>query len=174
MLRLFLLFTIIPIAEITLLIRLGGVIGLGPTLGLVIATGAAGAWLARREGLKSWLTVQGELAAGKMPGEEMVHALLILVAGIVLLTPGVLTDAVGLALLVRPVRRGLIARLRGRFSRQIEAGAAGFVGSPGGGPGMGVFWEAGGAGRSSPPAGRPAGREIVVEEPGPGAEDPRG
>ena len=188
LLRLFLLFTIIPIAEITLLIRLGGVIGLGPTLGLVVATGAAGAWLARREGLKSWLSVQGELAAGKMPGEEMVHALLILVAGIVLLTPGVLTDAVGLALLVRPVRRGLIARLRGRFSRQIEEGSAGFVG----GPGMGVFWEAGGPGASSQatgrPAGQPGGREIIVEaphpadgEPAPGAgepdlslEDPRG
>jgi len=179
LLRLFLLFTIIPIAELSLLIRIGGLIGLGPTLGLVVATGAAGAWLSRREGLKSWLTVQRELAAGRLPGEEMVHAVLILVAGIVLLTPGVLTDALGIVLLIRPVRRRLIARLRERFSRQIQAGSAGFVGGPGV-PGMGVFWqsgpppETGHAFGAPPPAptSRSAGREILVEEPGTDAEEP--
>jgi len=169
LLRLFLLFTIIPIAELSLLIRIGGLIGLGPTLGLVIATGAAGAWLSRREGLKSWLTVQRELAQGRLPGEEMVHAVLILVAGIVLLTPGVITDAMGIVLLIRPVRRRLIARLRERFSQQIAAGAAGVVG----GPGMGVFWQSGtpppeDAAFGPRPAGRAhrrGGREILIEEP---------
>lgn len=173
LLRLFLLFTLVPVAELALLIRIGGWIGLGPTLALVIGTGAAGAWLARREGLRSWLAVQGELAEGRIPTEELVHGLLILVAGIVLLTPGVLTDAAGLLLLVRPVRKGLIGRLRKTFSRQIERGTVtvmtgggplgGFGGIDlGGGPFPGS--EARADGDRSASGSRPAGREILVDE----------
>ena len=174
LLRLFLLFTLIPIAELALLIRIGGYIGLGPTLGLVIATGAAGAWLARREGLRSWLAVQTELATGRIPGEELGHGVLILIAGVVLLTPGVITDAMGIALLLRPVRSALIARMRRRFEKQVAAGNAAFVR----GPGVGIFW--GGSSRGSRPdfdvdalrgrdagSGRtayPEGREILVED----------
>jgi UPF0716 protein FxsA len=172
--RLFLLFTLVPIAELWLLIRIGGAIGLVPTLGLVVATGAAGAWLARREGLKSWLAVQRELASGGIPGEEIGHGVLILIAGIVLLTPGVITDALGLALLVRPVRRSLITRLRSRVETQIQNGTTGFVA----GPGAGVFWSGPGTpgvrpgeeagvrpgGERRPGAGYPAGREIIVED----------
>jgi len=150
LLRLFLLFTLVPIAELWLLIRIGGLIGLPATLGLVLFTGAAGAALARREGLRSWMSVQGELATGRLPGAELVHGLLILIAGIVLLTPGVITDAIGLALLIRPIRRRLIARLQRRFEHQLEAGAAGFAG----GPGLGIFWS-GGAPGGGPGAGRP-------------------
>jgi UPF0716 protein FxsA len=167
LLRLFLLFTLVPIAELWLLIRIGGEIGLGPTLGLVVATGAAGAWLARREGFKSWMAVQSELASGGVPGKELVHGVLILIAGIVLLTPGVITDAIGLALLVRPVRSGLIKRFQARFEEQLKTGATGFVS----GPGMGVFWsgpgmdgEAPGATRHPTPSGYPTGREIIVED----------
>lgn len=185
LLRLFLLFTLVPLAELWLLIRIGGLVGVPATLGLVLFTGAAGAALARREGLRSWLAVQRELAMGRMPGIELVHGLLILLAGIVLITPGVITDAIGLLLLVRPIRRGVIARLRSRFEQQLEAGAAGFVG----GPGLGVFWTGPGAppgtgqapggpgfpgdrperpGASPPerPAAYPRGREIIVERPG--------
>lgn len=171
--RLFLLFTLVPIAELWLLIRIGGEIGLGPTLGLVVATGAAGAWLARREGLRSWLAVQRKLASGETPGEEIGHGVLILIAGIVLLTPGVITDAIGLVLLVRPVRRRLIARLRSRFEQQIQSGATGFVR----GPGVGVFWSGPDAPGMRPgvgarpgveeqprESGYPTGREIIVED----------
>lgn len=182
LLRLFLLFTLVPIAELALLIRIGGVIGVPYTLALVIATGAAGAWLARREGLRSWLAVQNELATGRVPGEELGHGVLILIAGIVLLTPGVITDVMGIALLMRPVRRAIIRRVRASFERQLAEGTAGFVR----GPGVGVFWSGtagrpgspfdaidpadrptdhatrdGGTGRSP---GYPGGREIVVEE----------
>lgn len=165
LLRLFLLFTLIPIAELWLLIRIGGEIGVGPTLGLVVATGAAGAWLARREGFKSWMAVQGELATGRVPGQELVHGVMILIAGVVLLTPGVITDAIGLALLVRPVRRALIARFREGFEKQIQSQATGFVG----GPGMGVFWSGPGMpGEGERPGvdvdGYPGGREIVVDD----------
>ncbi len=160
LLRLFLLFTLIPVAELAILIRLGGWLGLGPTLLLVLGTGAAGAWLARREGFRSFRAIQEELAAGRMPGEEMVHGVLILVAGIVLLTPGILTDLAGIVLLIRPFRRVLIARLRDRFTAGIETGTTGFVS----GPGTGVFWASRGfgTGPGARPV-RPRGREIVVE-----------
>lgn len=165
-LRLFLLFTLVPLVELALLIRIGGLIGAGPTLGLVLVTGAAGAWLARREGLRSWLAVQREMGAGRVPGVELVHGMIILLAGALLVTPGVLTDAVGFALLARPVRRRVIAKLRDRFTRQVETGAVGFMG----GPGIGVFWSSSSAGRGpseargEDDAARPRGREIVVDE----------
>lgn len=168
--RLFLLFTLIPIAELALLIRIGGWLGLGPTLLLVVGTGAAGAWLARREGLRSWLAVQGELAQGKLPGESLVHAVLILVAGIVLLTPGVITDVAGILLLVPPVRKGLIARLRERFAGQIERGAIGVVGGSGApfsgfqGVSFGVRPAGRRPARDSNAVDGLSGREIIVEE----------
>lgn len=124
-LRLFLLFTLVPLLELAVLLRLGSLIGLGPTLLLVVATGVAGAWLARREGLRSWRAVQRELAAGRFPGAELLHGVLILVAGVVLVTPGVLTDALGILLLVRPARRRIVAGLRTRFAPRVEGPEAG-------------------------------------------------
>ncbi len=170
LLRLFLLFTLIPIAELALLIRIGGWLGLGPTLLLVAGTGAAGAWLARREGLRSWLAVQAELGQGKLPGESLVHAMLILVAGVVLITPGVITDVAGILLLLPPVRKGLIARLRRRFEAQIESGTIGIVGGPGA-----SFTGFSGVAFGGRPASRPpergsavsegrSGREIIVDD----------
>ncbi|WP_419167750.1 FxsA family protein [Candidatus Palauibacter sp.] len=166
LLRLFLLFTIIPVVELALLIRLGGYLGLGPTLLLVLGTGAAGAWLARREGLRSWMAVRDELQGGELPGESLVHALLILVAGVVLITPGVLTDIAGILLLVPPVRRGLISRVRGWMGRQIENGAIHVVGEAGVRfTGLhGSFGTRPGPRRPSRAGQRPSGREIVIEE----------
>lgn len=129
-LRLFLLFTLVPLLELAVLLRLGSLLGLVPTLLLVVATGVAGAWLARREGLRSWQAVQRELAGGRFPGEELLHGVLILVAGVVLVTPGVLTDALGIVLLVRPARRRIIAGLRSHFAPRVEARGAAW--GPGG------------------------------------------
>lgn len=133
--RLLLLFTVVPIVELMLLIRVGEWIGLGPTLALVLATGVIGAWLARREGIRSWTAVQAELAEGRVPGGELLHALLVVVAGAFLVTPGVLTDVVGLGLLVRPVRAAVIGRLRKRFEKGLESGRihVGMTGWPAGG-----------------------------------------
>ncbi|MFQ5691075.1 MAG: FxsA family protein, partial [Gemmatimonadota bacterium] len=129
LLRLFLLFTLVPLLELMLLLRIGAVVGLAPTLLLVLGTGVAGAWMARREGARSWQAVQSELAAGRFPGEQLLHSLLVLIAGIVLVTPGVLTDLAGILLLVPPVRTGLIRHLRRSFADRVEPGA------PGPGPG---------------------------------------
>ena len=120
MFRLILLFTLLPLAELSLLLRIGEWLGAGPTLGLVIGTGVVGAWLARREGLRTWERVRGELAEGRMPGEELLHALLVLIAGVVLVTPGVLTDAAGLLLLVRPVRVAVVKRARKRLAERVQ------------------------------------------------------
>ena len=120
--RLLLLFTLVPLVELYLLIRIGALIGAGPTILLVLGTGAVGAWLARREGLRSWIAVQQELAAGRLPAEELLHALLVVIAGVLLVTPGVFTDAFGLLMLIRPVRAALIRRVRSSIAGRIQVG----------------------------------------------------
>ena len=98
--KLFLDFTIIPVSEIYILIAIGGQIGILPSIGLVILTGIVGASLARSQGLQTLGRIRDSFQQGVVPGEELLNALLIAIAGIVLLTPGFLTDAVGLFLLI--------------------------------------------------------------------------
>ncbi len=116
LLRLFLLFTIVPIVELWLLFQIAQRTSLWFTLGLVIVTGFLGAWLARLEGWRTVARIQRELSEGKLPGDALVDGLLILVAGAVLITPGVLTDILGFGLLLPPVRRLIKARLQRRFA----------------------------------------------------------
>ena len=123
--RLLLLFTQVPLVELYLLIRIGGLIGAGPTILLVLGTGAVGAWLARREGLRSWIAVQRELASGRLPANELLHGLLVVVSGVLLVTPGIFTDAFGLLMLIRPVRTGMIRRVQRRLASRIQAGDVG-------------------------------------------------
>jgi UPF0716 protein FxsA len=117
--RLFLLFTIVPIVELALLIRIGQWIGTLPTISIIMATALVGAWLARREGTRTWKNVRGMLAAGQMPGEALLHGLLVFTGGAMLLTPGVLTDILGLSLLAPPTRTALVRHLRRRLERQV-------------------------------------------------------
>ena len=101
---LLLLFIALPVAEIALLVKIGQAIDFGPTVALVIATGVVGAALAKHQGLRTLARIQENLARGAMPGREMVDGVLILLAGAVLITPGVITDAMGLLLLIPPTR----------------------------------------------------------------------
>ncbi|HBO43481.1 MAG TPA: hypothetical protein DD670_06035 [Planctomycetaceae bacterium] len=119
LLRLLLLFTIVPLVELSILIWIGERIGLPATIALVIVTGIIGASLARREGLRCWITVQRRIAQGELPADSLLDGLLILVAGLVLITPGVLTDLLGFALLIRPVRRMFRRWLAGRFRARL-------------------------------------------------------
>jgi UPF0716 protein FxsA len=116
-LRLLLLFTVVPLLELFLLVKLGTVVGVGPTIALVIFTGVLGAWLARQQGIGVLRRLRAELEAGRLPAGALIDGLLILVAGAVLLTPGLLTDALGFVLLIPPsravVRRILAARFAG-------------------------------------------------------------
>jgi UPF0716 protein FxsA len=114
--KLFLAFTIIPVSEIYVLIAIGGQIGILPSIGLVILTGIVGASLARSQGLQTLGRIRDSFQQGVVPGEELLNALLIAIAGIVLLTPGFLTDAAGLFLLI-PATRTLC---REWLKRRIE------------------------------------------------------
>lgn len=122
--RLLILFIVVPLVELALLIKLGNAIGLWPTVLIVIATGALGAALAKSQGTRTVWTIRREMAEGKPPGESLVNGLLILVGGVVLLTPGLLTDVLGFCLLVPATRKWfrtrLLARLRERASANTE------------------------------------------------------
>ena len=107
LLKLFLAFTLIPLVEIYLLIKLGQNFGAITSILLVIITGILGAYLAKMEGLRTLFRLQETIREGGMPGEELLDALLIALAGLVLITPGFITDAVGFLLLV-PFTRMLV------------------------------------------------------------------
>jgi UPF0716 protein FxsA len=104
---LFLLFIIIPIIEITLLINIGEVIGAWPTIAIVIITAWLGAKNVRQQGLVTMQSVQTKMAQGEMPSAEIVTGLMLMVAGVLLVTPGFVTDILGLLLLVPSVRKAL-------------------------------------------------------------------
>jgi len=119
---LFLLFVLVPLIELALLIQVGEWIGLLPTVLLVFVTGVAGAALARREGLRTVRRIQEQLGEGRMPGDALLDGAAILLGGAFLLTPGVLTDVVGLALLIPPTRALFKAWARRAAERGIEEG----------------------------------------------------
>ena len=120
LIKLFLAFTLIPVIEIYLFIKVGGSIGAFNTVALVIITGFAGAYLARMQGMQTMFRVQTSLQQGVIPKEELIDALLIFVAGIVLLTPGFMTDAFGLLLLYPDTRNHLKRFLRRQFDRWVQ------------------------------------------------------
>ena len=119
LLRLLLLFTLVPLVELALLLLIGDQMGLPFTLGLVIVTGVVGAWLARQQGLRCWREVQRQMSQGQLPAEPLLDGLMILVAGALLLTPGVLTDALGFALLLPPIRKRVRRYLAKWFKARI-------------------------------------------------------
>lgn len=96
---------VVPAIEVVLILKVS-VIGWGNTFAVIVLTGIAGSWLARRQGARAWRGIQESLAAGRVPTTEALDALLIFAAGLVLLTPGFVTDALGFLLLI-PVTRGL-------------------------------------------------------------------
>jgi len=124
LLRLLLLFTLVPLVELALLIWIGQYTGLGFTIALVLLTGIVGAALARYEGLRCWRRVHQEMAAGRLPGDPLLDGLMILIAGALLVTPGILTDLLGFALLTPPLRRLLKNRIKRRIQARLETFSA--------------------------------------------------
>ncbi len=108
------LFIVMPIAEIAVLISVGGEIGLGSTILLVIATAVLGAWLVRSQGFQTMQKLRSEIEQGRMPAMELAEGFAILVAGALLLTPGFITDAIGFVCLTPPLRRTVIRWMAGR------------------------------------------------------------
>jgi UPF0716 protein FxsA len=171
--RLALLFVVVPLLELALLIWIGQVVGLLPTILLVFSTGVLGAVLARREGLRTLSDLQGELAQGRLPGQALMDGLSVLVGGAFLLTPGILTDVTGFLLLLPPTRRWLQRRVRRRLERAVEEGTIRVEVSgravTEGWPGFG--WGGGGAGETDPEsAALDPSKEIEVPEDGPGRD----
>jgi len=113
---LFALFVGVPILEIALFIQVGGFLGLWPTLAIVIFTALAGTLLLRTQGLQTMGRLQSSVSEGQNPMDPIAHGALILVSAVLLLTPGFFTDAVGLTLLIPPVRAFLIKSGAQRFA----------------------------------------------------------
>ncbi|UCG80968.1 MAG: FxsA family protein [Desulfobacterales bacterium] len=120
LLKLFLAFTLIPFFEIYLLIKIGHYLGAFNTIVVVIVTGFLGAYLARLQGIKTMMRVRDSLNRGELPAEDMLDALLIFMAGIVLLTPGFITDIVGIGILVPRTRSWFKRWLRRKFDQWIS------------------------------------------------------
>jgi UPF0716 protein FxsA len=120
LLPLLLLFTVVPLIELALLIWIGGHIGVIQTVALVLLTGIVGASMARAEGWRTVRRIQKDLNRGRMPADAMVQAACILVAGALLVTPGVVTDAVGMSLLIPTVRHLVAARIIRAFRDRIQ------------------------------------------------------
>lgn len=99
------LFIAVPVVEIAVIIQVGGLIGAWPTVALIVATAMAGTALVRAQGFQILARAQASLDQGQFPAEELFDGVNLLIAGLLLLTPGFVTDAVGLVLLVPPLRR---------------------------------------------------------------------
>ncbi|MFK7846277.1 MAG: FxsA family protein [Rhodothermales bacterium] len=102
--RLLILFIVVPMIELALLIEVGKQIGFWPTVGIICLTGLLGSALAKQQGMAVWTQFNSRMQKGQLPGTELVDGLIILVAGALLLTPGVLTDVVGFLGLLPPSR----------------------------------------------------------------------
>lgn len=109
-LLLVLAFVVVPLVELWVIIQVGGVLGFWPTIVVLLVDSILGAVLVRREGSRAWRKFREALAAGRVPGDEIVQGALLLFGGALLLTPGFVTDVLGLAL-VLPITRGPVARV---------------------------------------------------------------
>ena len=107
---LFLLFILFPILEMVVLIKVGGVIGAWNTVGLVILSALAGIEVVRRQGFRNALKLREKMAVGELPAMEMVESLAIVLGGVLMISPGFISDISGIFLLIPPVRRLLLNR----------------------------------------------------------------
>ncbi|KQT52576.1 MULTISPECIES: FxsA family protein [unclassified Aureimonas] len=126
-----------PILEIAVLILVGEQIGLLPTLGIVVGSALVGAILLKRQGFAALARIRAETAAGRVPGRDIVHGVMIVLAGILLLLPGLIGDVIGVLLFLPPVR-DLLWRALGRSVTVVATTPMGFQrfgrGMPGAGP----------------------------------------
>lgn len=136
--KLLLLFTLLPVVDLWVLLRIGRAIGVWPSVALVIATGFAGAALAKAEGRRVLAGWRRAAAEGRLPDEGILSGALVLAGGVLLVSPGVITDVLGLALLFPPSRRAVAAGVRRWLARKVRSGHVRIVtfgGPPPGHPG---------------------------------------
>ena len=122
LLRLALLFVLTPLIELAILVYLGTIIGALYTILIVVATGILGAFMARNQGLATLSRIRGSIERGIIPSNEIFDGALILAGGLLLLTPGIITDIIGFAMLVPQTRRITGRWLRSLIRRRIQRG----------------------------------------------------
>lgn len=120
LLKLFLLFTILPALEMILLLKVGSIVGFPGTVAIILLTGALGASLARQQGIQTIANIKSSMNQGKVPTSSLVDGFLILIAGIVLITPGLITDTIGFILLIPPCRALLRAYAIEAFKHNVK------------------------------------------------------
>lgn len=126
LLKLFIAFTLIPVIEIFLLVQISAILGPLATILLVIATGFLGASLAKIQGAQTFIRIRENMNQGIMPGDEVLDAFLILLSGVLLITPGILTDIAGLLFLIPSTRQGAKEFLKREFTKRINNGTIRF------------------------------------------------
>ena len=176
------LFIVVPSAELYVIIRVGDWIGVGPTLAILIADSVFGAFLLRHQGRAAWVRFNTALSESRMPGREVLDGVMVIFGGALLLTPGFITDVVGLALLIPPTRaalRGLMTRVAmGRLATGPRAAYWGYrrvrPRRPRPGPEPGWPPPGGAPGRPPPPGARPDDIEGTAHEVRDGDELPGG
>lgn len=168
-------FIVVPLVEIYVLIQVGQLIGVLPTVLLLVADSVLGAVLVRREGRRTWTAFRAALSAGRVPAKEVADGALVIFGGALLLTPGFTTDVLGLLCILTPTRAFLRRRLTGVVTRRLGgSGVAGLgrrrrppaYGVPRTGPGSGAVRPEGpgrGAAGGHPGAGRVVDGEVVED-----------
>jgi UPF0716 protein FxsA len=180
-------FIVVPLLELWVIIEIGGVIGTLPTIVLLLISSLVGAALTRSQGRVAWQRFNDALAERRVPGREVFDGAAVIVGGALLLTPGFITDLVGIFFLAPPTRAAMRRVLAGRLKRRARFGEPVFAwatgrrwGAPAGGAGPG----AGAGPNGAPPPGARAPRghfdvegtaEEVTHSPGelPGSAEPR-
>ena len=156
------LFIVVPIVELWIIIEIGSLIGVWPTVALLLADALLGSLLLRQQGRGAWRRFNAALSERRFPGREVADGLLIAIGGTLLLTPGFVTDVVGLVFLIPPTRAIVRRLLRGVVARRFVVI---------GGPGMGTFGAPPEGGFETPPPRRSYDYDGTAEEVD--AEDPR-
>lgn len=118
--KLLILFILVPIVELALLIEIGKAIGTWPTIGIIVITGIIGSYLLKWQGVSTWRRFHQSLSRGGFPGDVILEGVLILIGGAFLLTPGVVTDALGFILLIPPGRRLVLKAVKAYLKRKFD------------------------------------------------------
>ncbi|QMU55631.1 MAG: membrane protein FxsA [Candidatus Mycalebacterium zealandia] len=114
------IFVVVPLIELAILIKLGSVIGTWETVWIVVATAVVGASLARRQGISVLMSIMNDLSGGRKPSETLLDGVMVLVGGALLLTPGLLTDLAGFALLIPQTRAIIKKSVQKRIERKLN------------------------------------------------------
>ena len=122
LMRLILLFTIVPLVELAILFKLNAYIGFFSTIGIVVFTGVLGAYLAKSQGKEILFRIRYEMQDGRLPGDQLINGLCVLVGGAMLLTPGILTDMVGFTLVIPMTREFVKGFVKDKLQKMVDEG----------------------------------------------------